>query len=222
MNPDVTDTESRQATSTGSHGILRRTLMPIRRAIDPRSQPHAVQFYRSDENLCTTVACFLAEGLILGQPSIAILTETHRQRTVEHLRCRYIDCDRAIGAGELVLLDAAATLDSFMVLESPDWDLFQEKVGELLNRVRPQTPVRVFGEAVDILWRRGHPEAALTLEMFWNRVSGHYNLSLLCGYAVASFYDQMQQLERVCAQHSHMVVDDHNVMYFPTRSPSAR
>jgi len=67
---------------------------------------HAVQFYGADQNLCTTVADFLAEGFITGQPAVLIATATHADAIVEHLSDRLIDSERAIRCGELILLDA--------------------------------------------------------------------------------------------------------------------
>src|SRR5262245_31014692 len=72
---------------------------------------HAVQFYGTDESLFTTVAGFLASGLVAGQPAVVIATPAHRSSIVKYLRDRLIDCDRALRNGDLVLLDAEATLD---------------------------------------------------------------------------------------------------------------
>jgi hypothetical protein len=71
---------------------------------------HAVQFYGSDSSLFTTVAGFLGQGLVDGQPAIVIATPAHGAGILEHLRGRLIDVEQAQRAGELLVLDAHETL----------------------------------------------------------------------------------------------------------------
>jgi hypothetical protein len=185
---------------------------------------HAVQFYGTDHSLLTTVAGFLAEGLVIGQPAIAIATGVHRRGIVEYLGKRFIDCNRAVRDGDLILLDAEATLDLFMVGDEPDPDLFQENVGRLVQQAmngRPRVILRAYGEMVDVLWKQRRSEAAIKLEMLWNKLAGSYDFALLCGYAMGSFYKQTKQLEDVIAQHTHVIAHDTNVVPFPKRIQSA-
>ena len=185
---------------------------------------HAVQFYGSDESLFTTVASFLAEGFVSGQPAIIVATRKHSAAILKHLAARLIDCDRAIRTGDLVMLDAAGTLDLFMVGDWPDPQLFEKNVGRLIEQAingRQRVVLRVYGEMVDVLWKQGRSEAAIKLEILWNTLAEKYHFALLCGYAMGSFYKQTRQLEEVIAQHSHVVAHDTNVVPFPPR-PSKR
>jgi hypothetical protein len=100
----------------------------------PHTHHHAVKFYGTDDSLFTTVAGFLAEGLVARQPAILIATPTHRAAIVEYLSGRLIDCDEAIRKGNLVLLDAAETLGLFMMDDMPDADLFGQSVGRLVQQ----------------------------------------------------------------------------------------
>jgi DcmR-like sensory protein len=195
---------------------------------DMNSQPdtaathhHAVQFYGTDESLFTTVATFLAEGLVSGQPAVVIATPTHRVSIVNHLRARLIDCDRALRLGDLVLLDAEATLDLFMVHDMPEAGLFESNVGRLLEQAinGRRTVLRAYGEMVDVLWKQGRSEAAIRLEILWNQLVMKYNFALLCGYSMGSFYKQTQQLEEVIALHTNVVAHDTNVVQFPPKRP---
>ena len=182
---------------------------------------HAVQFYGSDESLFATVATFLAEGLIGGQPCVVIATGPHRAGIVHELCGRLIDCDRAIRDGELLLLDADATLDLFMVGDVPDPNLFEHNVGRLVEQSlngRRRVVLRAYGEMVDVLWKEGRADAALKLELLWNKLAFKYDFSLLCGYAMGSFFKQTQLLEAVCEHHSHIVADARNVLNFPNRA----
>lgn len=179
---------------------------------------HAVQFYGSDHSLFTTVASFLAEGLVSGQPAIVIATRVHTAAIVEHLGGRLIDCEKALRNGDLVMLDAEATLDLFMVGDTPDPDSFEKNVGRLIDQAingRDRTVLRAYGEMVDVLWKQGRSEAAIRLEILWNKLALKYNFALLCGYAMGSFYKQTKQLEDVIAQHTHVIAHDTNVVPFP-------
>lgn len=181
---------------------------------------HAVQFYGSDQSLFTTVAGFIAEGLVIGQPAVVIATRPHGTAIVEHLSKRLIDCDRAVRDGDLMLLDAEATLDLFLVGSKPDAALFAANVGRLVEQAvngRRGTMVRAYGEMVDVLWKQGRAEAAIELEILWNKLALKHDFALLCGYAMGSFYKQTGQLEQVIAQHTHVIAHDVNVASFPPR-----
>lgn len=181
---------------------------------------HAVQFYGTDQSLCSTVAGFLAEGLVSGQPAIVIATAPHAQAIVEQLGHRLIDCEKAVRTGDLILLDAEATLDLFMVDQEPDEGLFDENIGRLIDQGingRQRTVLRAYGEMVDVLWKQGRSESAIKLEILWNKLAVKYNFALLCGYSMGSFYKQSKQLERVIAQHTQVVEDESNVVTFPPR-----
>jgi hypothetical protein len=193
--------------------------MAPRPAPEDRSHHHAVQFYGSDQSLFTTVAGFLAEGLVTGQPAVVIATPPHRNAIVEHLGRRFIDAEKAARNGDLVLLDAEATLDLFMVGETPDAGLFERNVGRLFEQALDGRDVvlRAYGEMVDVLWKQGRSEAAIALEILWNKLALKYQFTLLCGYAMGSFYKQTRQLEEVIAQHTHVIAHDTNVVRFPPR-----
>ena len=186
----------------------------------PAPHYHAVQFYGTDHSLFTTVASFLAEGLVCGQPAIVIGTRSHTRAIVQYLGSRMIDCDRAIRTGDLLMLDAEAMLDLFVVDNMPVEALFEKNVGRLLDQAlngRQGLVLRAYGEMVDVLWKQGRSEAAIALEILWNKLALKYCFSLLCGYAMGSFYKQSGHVEDVIAQHSHVVAHDTNVVPFPAR-----
>ena len=170
---------------------------------------HAVQFYENERSLYTTVAGFLGQGLVDGQPAILIATDEHRTAIIEHIRGRFIDVDKAVSVGTLVVLDADATLQRFMVNGMPDPDAFDASIGRLVGDIlttrRSQTMIRAYGEMVDVLWKDGKGDAAIRLEMLWNRLAQQFGFALLCGYAMGQFYKQTKQFEAVCAQHAHVV-----------------
>jgi hypothetical protein len=75
-------------------------------------------------------------------------------------------------------------------------------------RVRPRATIRAYGEMVDVLWKAGQTDAAITLEMLWNSLASKHPFSLLCGYAMGQFYKQPDLYERVCAEHDMVLATD--------------
>ncbi len=186
---------------------------------------HAVQFYGAESSLFTTVAGFLSEGLIAGQPAVVIATPTHVDGICGQLRDRLIDVDEARRAGDLVILDAEEMLSLFMVNGEPDPALFDRNVGGLIRQTiggDSRTVLRAYGEMVDILWKQGQPDAAIKLEILWNTLADKHRFALLCGYAMGSFYKQPKHAAEVVEQHSHVVGASHNVVPFSRKRAGAR
>ena len=178
---------------------------------------HAVQFYSTDQSLIRTVATFLAEGLAGGQPAVVIATPAHRVAIAEALMRRGANPQQALRTGDLIVLDAEATLDLFMVDGAPDPGLFEKNVGRLVEQAlngRDTVVVRAYGEMVDVLWKQGAADAAIQLEMLWNKLALKYSFALLCGYAMGSFYKQTQRLDEVIAQHTTVIPHDTDTARF--------
>lgn len=55
--------------------------------LDPAAD-HAVQFYESEDFLADAVADFLAGGLVLGQPTVALLSAGRIARIVYRIQAR--------------------------------------------------------------------------------------------------------------------------------------
>ncbi len=120
------------------------------------------------------------------------------------------------------MLDAEETLELFMVGDDPHAALFETNVGRLIEQTvngRPHTTVRAYGEMVDVLWKQERVQAAINLEILWNKLAMKFDVALLCGYAMGSFYKQTQLLEDVMALHTHVV--DTNIVPFPGSRRSA-
>jgi hypothetical protein len=172
---------------------------------------HGVQFYGDDAELLDTIAGFLGEGLVAGQPLVVIATPEHRAGILAALASRFIDVEGARRIGDLVLLDAEETLATFMVNGMPDPALFRRSVGTVLLdavRGRERTPVRAYGEMVDVLWKQGRTDSAVRLEVLWNDLADTHAFSLLCGYAIGNFYKQTAGYDEICRLHTHVVSTD--------------
>ena len=168
---------------------------------------HAVRFYENKTSLCRTVADFLGEGFTLGDPALVIATPFHRDALLRELRSRSFDPAHLENEGQLLLLDARTVLAGFMVDGMPDAARFKATVGPTIERAcggRKDCTVRAYGEMVDVLWQDGFTAAAIRLEMLWNQLAMTHDFSLLCGYAMGSFYKDAGMRD-VCDQHSDVV-----------------
>lgn len=177
-------------------------------ALGVHAHHHAVQFYDEESHLFASVAKFVSEGLVSGQPAVILATAAHRSAIVEELKTRFINVDEARRLGDLVLLDAEETLATFMVGDMPDAALFKDNVGQMLLqtvRGRERVAIRAYGEMVDVLWKQGHPKAAVCLEVLWNDLARTHRFSLLCGYAMRNFHKQTAGYNEICEQHTHVL-----------------
>ena len=174
---------------------------------DPPVPSHLVQFHKDERFLLETVSRFLASGLESGERVMAITTPSHRTALTAMLERHGLD--DALASGRLAFLDARGSLAKFMVGDAPDPDLFASMFAHEMGRVRdgdPRVRVRIFGEMVDLLWRDGNTRAAVRLEELWNEAARDHSFSLLCAYAMGSFYREgdAEQFMEVCRQHGHV------------------
>lgn len=176
----------------------------------PVGANHIVQFYEDQDFLADAVAQFLSVGLNAGEPVCVVATDEHRRMIGARLAARGVHVDEARARGQLVWLDARETLARFMVGDMPDWTLFSGTLGAVFEQARQRTPnacVRVYGEMVDLLWRDGRRQAALSLETMWNELAQSHALSLLCAYVMGNFYrtGDAKSFRDVCRAHSHVL-----------------
>ncbi|MEO5815708.1 MAG: ATP-binding protein [Gemmatimonadaceae bacterium] len=174
------------------------------------SSGHAVQFYVDDAFLVSSVGDYLAAGLAIGQPVVAVATEEHRRGIEEHLRNRGFDVERAVQRSQLRLIDAGELLASFMENGHPNGALCRASIGGILSayhRNIPRVTVRVFGEMVDVLCRAGNIDGALEVEELWNELAQTYSFSLLCGYSMRTFASDAHTecVASICGQHAHVI-----------------
>jgi signal transduction histidine kinase/ActR/RegA family two-component response regulator len=170
---------------------------------------HTVQFYEDEAFLHETVARFVAAGLVADDAVVVVNTQPHSRALFECLASKGIAVERALSSARLTVLDAEETLDRFLIDGVPDYDRFAACIGPLIERSSEggKKRVRVFGEMVDVLWRRGNPHAAIRLEEFWNELGRHLPFSLLCAYVMGNFFKETDSdaFRRVCDTHQHVV-----------------
>jgi hypothetical protein len=173
----------------------------------PAGGDHMVQVYQDREFLAAAVAEYVGTGLMQGEAAIIIARPEH-VREFRNALWKRLDVDAAIGRGQLVLLDAQATLSRFMRDGMPAWTPFHEAIGGAIAELRLSFPVvRAYGEMVDVLWQQGERDAAIRLEEFWNELAKLQTFSLFCAYYMDNLDDRAYggALECVCKVHSHLI-----------------
>ncbi len=177
-----------------------------------RAEPeeHIVQLYGGDDRLLTrNVARFLTEGVRRGDGLVVIATGPHAEAIVRQLEEAGAETAAALREQWLVLLDAQATLNGFMVDGQPDQELFRAVVGGVLRDVGARAAsgkIRAFGEMVGLLWMSGQQAAAIRLEQYWNEVLTGSTASLFCAYPIDIFDAAADSggLDAVLCAHTHM------------------
>ena len=168
---------------------------------------HAVFFYDADREMVAGVADYVAAGISDGEPVIVIVTAAHRGAIDADLTERGVNVSLARATGAYLTLDAAETLDLFLVDGSPDADKFMRVIGGVLDAAPPVGPdVRAFGEMVALLWHQGNVCGALALESLWNDLAKSRQFSLLCAYPTAALgAAELGEVNEACLLHTSVV-----------------
>ena len=166
---------------------------------------HAVCFYDDALSLSRTVAGFIGEGLIAGQPAVVIATSSHGAAIREQLMAMSAGAGKRMALGELQVLSAEDVLNCFMVDGLPDARRFEETMTPIMDRMAGNRKrlVRAYGEMVDLLWMNGQEAAAVSLEVLWNQLIARGRCSLLCGYS-SDRVGMGAGFDTICGQHSHV------------------
>lgn len=172
------------------------------------SGEHVVKFYEHDRELIEAVVPYLAAAARSGETTVVIATETHRRAFESELEACGIDLARVTASGELVSLDAAATMATFITDGKIDHDAFHNVIGGLVRKAGESgRPVRAYGEMVALLWENGDVLGAIELETLWNDLARELPFSLFCAYPAASVSgsEHADALHQVCHLHSSVL-----------------
>jgi anti-sigma regulatory factor (Ser/Thr protein kinase) len=171
------------------------------------SRDHAVLFYDDARQAVARLADYVAEGLTLELPVVTVLRPSHTVALSEALTVLGLDPGAAVADGRLHLLEAGATLETFMVEGLPDPQLMADGVGTLIaDLAAGGRPVRAAGEMVELLWAEGNVTGALALESVWNGLADSIGFALLCPYpARVLATGRLDTVGRLCALHTDVV-----------------
>jgi len=149
-----------------------------------------LRYCQDDRALTVSAADFLADGIASGEPAVVFATPARREAVCECLGARGLDVSYLERESVLTLLDARASLATFMAGDSPDAHKFNHSVGAAIERMcaaNHGTPVRAFDEMVSLLWQDGNTRAAVRLEELWTGLTRTQPLLVLCSYAGGDF-----------------------------------
>ena len=166
---------------------------------------HDVEFYPDDAAFVVGFARFIKVGLETGGAVIAVTTDSHQKGLLQKLREDGVDIDAAIKAGTYLPSDVANTLSAFMVNDVPDPVRFFEIAGDLIATAARTTSsghVALCGECGSILWAQGNADAAIQTEQLCNQLAKQYDIEILCGFSLSSFYreEDKQVFEKICRE----------------------
>jgi CheY-like chemotaxis protein len=157
---------------------------------------HEVLFCFDDEAIVDGLCSFIVAALAAAEPTIAVVTESHRKSLLERLQQRGLDMKAFIQQGIFVCLDAEVPCSSaqfFQILESAAQRAFED-AGE------PRR-IALCGERAGRLWAQGKIEEALELERLCTQLTASRNARILCIYPSPHLHDPLG-LQTVCSQHT--------------------
>ena len=167
---------------------------------------HGAEIYSDAGELAESVAAFLATGFEGGEAGLVVATPEHVVAITDALAARGWDAPAIDSSPQLLVSDAETTLEAILVDGALSAEAFVRVVGGLIDDLAGR-PLRIFGEMVDLLTRRGRVDEALALEALWNDLQLTRDFSLLCGYGLDIFDLSVQAgpLPSVCRVHSHVL-----------------
>ena len=169
---------------------------------------HSVELYDDDNVLLESLVEYVSAGFDNQEAVILIATPAHLQALNLALSKMGYDLDVAIKNDAYITLDAAATLEHFMLNNWPVRDLFVNSIVPVLERAASgNRKIRAFGEMVMLLWKRGLHGATVQLEQCWNDLARDNDFTLLCAYHTSAFKHGLQSaLQHICKVHSKTTV----------------
>jgi two-component sensor histidine kinase len=147
---------------------------------------HSVALWSREEDLVDSVVAYVAHGLAAGEAVLVAAAPGHHKLVDAALVGVGVDLVAATESGQYVRLDADDLHNDLPRLQHIDRERFETLIGGTVDQVsRRWRSFRVFGEIVDLYWRRGDDHLALELEACWNSLRERVPFPLLCGYELA-------------------------------------
>src|ERR1700704_4349552 len=197
--------------STSKVSSLDTVFVPPVSQISDDHTGHSVQFYAHDSFLLDGLSRFIGTALGAGDAAIVLATPAHREALERRLQARGLSTAKSIRQGRYIVLDAAGTLQKFLVEGFPDAARFREVLSSIVVRARGavETGSRVvaFGEMVALLWEDGKYDAAIRLEQLWNELAKQHPFYLHCAYPIKGFAQDHHGAPflKICSEHSDVI-----------------
>jgi signal transduction histidine kinase/ActR/RegA family two-component response regulator len=188
----------------GEWSLIRSATETLAAVVDGGDGQHDAVLYDADDFPVERVGRFVAEGLRHGEGVVVVLGGDRDRSLRSALLASGLDVDRLLASGQLTWLDPERTLPDLLRDGALDADRFAARVPPILAASRARFgAVRVYGEMVDVLSRRGDFRAALELERLWNGLLRALSMPVLCTYDASAFDGEagVRRLRDVSAEH---------------------
>ena len=162
---------------------------------------------KQDEAFFEALIGYVGGGIRSGDCVIVIATTQHCKELENKLKNLGINTKFLKEEDRLILLDAAETLNKFMVNDWPDEELFNTTISQLLQKAHSKNrKIRAFGEMVALLWAEGLNGATVQLEALWNKFCKKQPFTLFCAYPRIGFTNKMaNSISDICNCHSKVL-----------------
>lgn len=169
---------------------------------------HTVEFYESEDYLATTVCEFVVPALQSDGAAFLLATAAHVELFDAALMAAGVNVSQARRQGRLLAVDPEASIDDLLVSGQLNLTWFDQHVAAPVARLAADgRTVRVYSEAVAVLWQRGQIRCAIELERGSNDLASRHAFELLCGYPTSVFAgsQDLVDFETMCTEHSDVV-----------------
>src|ERR1700722_849879 len=143
---------------------------------------HTVQLYTDDRHLVDVLARYVGSALNAEHCALIVATGFHRNALSDRLVADGFDVASLTAQRRFVMLDAAETLERFMVSGRVERSSFHSTIRNVFDRMHSgcngTSRIFVFGEMVALLWASGKCEEAIRLESFCNEPALSHSFSL--------------------------------------------
>jgi hypothetical protein len=166
---------------------------------------HIVEMFENTETIIDRVSAFILDGLRQGDAALLMMRLPHWNLLSARLTAENLVLSDTIASGRLTVLDATRTLTRIMWHGVPSRGLFDEVVVKTIRQLCAEpTPLRVYGDMVDILAADGFFHAAYELEKLWGELAARECVTVMCGYSASTFVnpDASNALGSICRSHT--------------------
>lgn len=135
---------------------------------DPPDRTHISLLYDNEDNLYSTIAAYLNEGLARGQlcvyASVHIRDEAHLEKISPLIR----DYDANVEKGNLLVVDLAPHYISSMLGDMRPFEAAKKLFAEKAKH-RADKHVRFVGDGTGFLFQNGHYDECAMIEEWWQQ-----------------------------------------------------
>jgi hypothetical protein len=177
---------------------------------NPGPSGHIVQLYQDADFYGEAISHFAAEGLARGESVIIVATGPNWANISGRLASKGFSTDELFRRGQLILLDAEATLPKFLVGEMPDARTFKGLAGATIERARAggKFPrVRWWGEMVNLLYIAGNQSGSTRLEELFDEVAHEQSIAIFCSFLMDKYDPKIYEraFGDVCRTHAYVI-----------------